>query len=741
MNSSIDSDNNVNILSSFKNNLNHDLFSALVVALMTVPMSLGVAVASGFPPAAGLISSIVGGLLITFWSGTNLAIKGPAGGLSAIMLGAVFTLGNGNTSLGVSYALVVVVLAGFIQMLFGLIRLGSLADFFPSSTIHGMLAALGIMMAAKQVYLMLGIQPETQNTFQLLVQLPSLLTNSNPKVAVIGILSLVVLIGTSYLPNKIFRYVPSPLIIVLISIPLAHFLGIREFHQYQFGSKNFTIDPNQLLISIPSDFSKIITLPNIEKIFTLQTWEYVAMLAFASTIESLLSNKAIDRLDPQKRTSNQNRDLFAIGLGSVFSGLLGGLPMISETKRSVININNGGLTKWTNFFHGVYLLIIVLVGIKFMNLIPYAALAAMLVHTGARMATPTELSKSYKVGLEQFIVFSLTLLITLVSNFMWGIAAGILTELIIHMRFGVTFYALFNAKIKLLKDKDNNYELVFDGPAIFSNYLDIKKILDRLPDMGNISFDFAKATVVDHTFMDHLNSFEVRRRNKGGQIAIAGLEYHKHLSEHPLASKRIIKLADLTVRQKTMQFFADKNGILYEPRMMLNTKKFSSYSSAKGNVIKLEENILKYVFKSYQIEFSDVLIERGGQTVAKQDYKMTMAVVSNFPNIMPEFTLQKEGFIENLFALAGFNDIDFEEYPNFSYYYLLKGADELHIRNFFNSNVIEFFEQNKGYNLESKNGTLLIYKKLSILSVEEIELFTQFLQKLLKVMYHEFEDE
>lgn len=719
-------------------NTKKDAIAGFVVSLMALPLSLGIAIASGFPPIAGVLTAIIGGIVVSFFSGSTLAIKGPAGGLSAIMLSAVVVLGDGNQANGYALALAAVVFSGFFLMFFGLIRMGSLADFFPTSTIHGMLAALGIIMALKQIHIAVGVNPLAKTPLDLFLEIPNSFRSYNPKIALIGGISLLILVIFSYQKQKIFKAIPAPLIVLLIVVPLGQLLEISTVHDYVFGNVKYHNDPLQFLVNIPSDIRSGFAFPNFSQLNTLQFWEFVIMLSFACAIESLISTKAIDKIDPQKRISNQNRDLFSIGLGNVISGFFGGLPMISESKRSVINVMNDGKTKKSNFFHGVFLLAMLIVAVPLISLIPMAALAAMLIYTGARMASPQEFSKSYKTGAEQFLVFIVTFIITVATNFMLGIAIGIVTELIIHLRFGVHISSLFKSNLQINKNEGNNYEIVFNGPAIFSNYLGVRPLIEQIPQASHISFDFSKATVVDHTFMEHLAAYEETRRVKGGDVSIIGLDYHKHLSDHPLAAKRILKNVQITPRQRSLEQIATNHNYIFDPRMINNNAKFRHFSLAAGSVIKLEENIMRYQYLGYTLEISDVLVENGGQNVITQDYKMTVMYISNLINMLPDFTLQKEGFIDTLFAFSGFNDIDFSEYPNFSYYYLLKGPNELEIRSFFKAEIIHFLEQNKGYHIESKKKTLLIYKRPTLMNIYEIEALDQFSQKFIKILQQKF---
>ncbi|MBY0426730.1 MAG: SulP family inorganic anion transporter, partial [Cytophagales bacterium] len=401
-------------------NWRSDMLAGMVVSLIALPMCLSISQASGFPAIAGIYTAIIGGILVTFFAGSYISIKGPAGGLSAIALGAVETLGSGDIFLGYKYALATIVVSGIIQIIFGLIRAGNLGDFFPSSVIHGMLAALGLMMAIKQVPILLGVSNiKGKTTIDTLVQMPEIISKANPEIAFIGFLSLAIMILMAVIKNKYVQMVPGQLVVLVVIIPLTLFFSLNVEHSYIFG-RSFSIDPRQALVDLPDNFLSGIIQPDFSTVFTRHSINFIILFALVGSIESVLSDKATDNIDPFKRKTDNSRDLIAIGVGNVISGFIGGLPMISESKRSVININNGAKTRWSNFFHGVFLVGLVLVAVPLVELIPHAALSAMLIFTGYRMAAPKEFIKTLKIGREQLIVFNVTILASIFFDILIG---------------------------------------------------------------------------------------------------------------------------------------------------------------------------------------------------------------------------------------------------------------------------------------------------------------------------------
>lgn len=528
-------------VSGLKENWKADLLSGFLVFLIALPLSLGIAMASGFPPVAGIFSAIIGGLIVSFFGGSQLTIKGPAAGLIVIALGASIELGQGDPLAGYRLTLAVIVVSGFLQILFGWLKSGVLADFFPSATVHGMLAAIGIIIASKQAFTLVGVKPDASSTLDLLMEFPKALTQLNPEIALIGIISLCLLFLVPKIKQPLFRKIPAPLLVILVSIPLGRYFDLEHEHTYLFlDGHEYSIGP-RFLVTLPENLLAAVTFPDFSQIFSAVSIKYIIMFALVGSLESLLSAKAIDSLDPYKRKSPMNRELLGIGTGNMIAGLVGGLPMISEIVRSSANINNGGKTWWSNVFHGSFLLIFVALFPFLIHQIPLAALAAMLIYTGVRLASPKEFYSTYKVGPEQLVIFLITLITTLATDLLLGIGAGILAKIIMHMVNGTPIRNLFRPKIEVVKD-DDNYIIDIFHSAIFSNYIQLKKCLDALPKGKNITIDFSHTCLIDHTVMENLHHYQEDYMHAGGKFCMVGLEHLSKNSTHELAARKLKRL-------------------------------------------------------------------------------------------------------------------------------------------------------------------------------------------------------
>lgn len=523
-----------------KENFSSDILSGFLVFLIALPLCLGIAMASGFPPIGGIFTAIIGGLLVSFSGASQLTIKGPAAGLIVIAIGAVTELGNGDAMLGYKLTLAVIVVAGIFQVLFGVLRSGILGDFFPSSAVHGMLAAIGIIIIAKQAHTIFGVKPMGSGPLELLAEIPNTLMNMNPEVGLIGLVSLAILFLLPLVKNKYVKMIPAPMVVILVAIPLGRFFDLEHEHSFLFHDHHYFVGPS-FLVTLPDSILGAITFPDFSQILSATSIKYIIMFALVGSLESLLSAKAIDMLDPYKRKTNLNVDMIGVGIGNTIAGFIGGLPMISEIVRSSANINNGAKTYWANFFHGLFLLVFVAFFPKVIHQIPLAALAAMLVYTGFRLASPKEFKHTLALGKEQFAIFIATIVSTLATDLLIGIGTGIALKLVFHFMNGLPVKSLFKPKLELETLEGKYVVRVYDA-AVFTNYISLKKQLDNLPKGETILVDFSQTRLIDHTVMENIYNYKDEYHENGGNLIIEGIDKHQKLSNHTMAARKL-KLA------------------------------------------------------------------------------------------------------------------------------------------------------------------------------------------------------
>lgn len=513
-------------LAGLKQNFKGDALAGFTVFLLALPLSLGIAKASEFPPIMGLITSIIGGVVVSFFAGSRLTIKGPAAGLIVILVGAVSEFGGGET--GWHLALGAIVVASIIQILFGIFKLSKLTDVFPLSAVHGMLAAIGIIIIAKQIPVLFDINPamtKGKEPLKLLREIPNFIMHLDPKATLVGLFCLCIMFVWPFINHSI-KKMPAPLAVLLFAIPAELLLDFQH------------TEPTYALVHLGNLFESVkINVAFSGIAITGLFIKYVTMFALVGTLESLLTVKAIDMMDPFHRKSDPNKDLIAVGVGNLIASILGGLPMISEVARSSANVKNGAKTRWANFFHGVFLLLFVLVGSHLIELIPNTALAAMLITVGIRLAHPKEFIHTFKIGKEQLLIFVVTIVITLATDLLIGFAAGMLTEILINLLNGKPLSVIFKTptEVSFIEDK---YLVKISKAAVFTNFMGIKSKLEAIPQGFNVEIDLEDTKLVDHSVMENLNHFKNDYENEGGIVRIVGLEKHKSLSEHPLSARK-----------------------------------------------------------------------------------------------------------------------------------------------------------------------------------------------------------
>ena len=506
-------------IAGLRQHYREDALSGFLVFLLALPLSLGIAGASDFPPIMGLITAMIGGIVVCVLAGSPLTIKGPAAGLIVIVAGAVSEFGGTDPAIGWKMTLGAIMVAGIVQILFGFLRIGTIADLFPLSTIQGMLTAIGIIIFSKQIHIILGVTPVMSDGRpmiappDLVMALPDTIQNIDVHTAIVGGLSLVVVFLWPRIKHVWLSKIPAPIMVLAVAIPTAKWLELDSERFIHF-EHNLTE-----ILAINVDFGGM----QQPLLFT----KYVLMFALVGSLESLLTVKATDMLDPLQRKSNANKDLMAVGAGNTISAVLGGLPMISEVARSSANVSNGAKTRWANGFHGIFMLLFLLLDVRFNNLIPIPALAAMLIGVGYRLASPRSFGEMAKVGPEQLVVFFITVLVTLATDLLLGIGVGLVAKLITQLLLGAPLGAMFRAHIIV-----EGREIRVAGAAVFSNWLGIKRILNVMKPSEQVVVNLEHCNLVDYTVIDNLHHIKRDFQIAGGDLKVVGLEELDYTGSH-----------------------------------------------------------------------------------------------------------------------------------------------------------------------------------------------------------------
>lgn len=525
--------------------LKDDIPAGIVVFLVALPLCLGIALASGAPLFSGLIGGLVGGLIVSWFSGSQLAVSGPAAGLTVIVFNAIETLGSFQG------LLVACVLAGIMQLVLGFLRAGIIGAFFPSAVIEGMLAAIGLILIIKQIPHATGyhtsyegdesyMKETAESSF---LEVFDAFGGVSPGSVIISVVALLLLIlwNTARFKNqKWLKLVPGPLVAVVWGIG------------YDLMARKFAPDwavMGEHLVSLPvsekaTDFFNNFMLPNSSYLSHLgnpNVYIVAVTIAIIASLETLLSLEATDKLDPLKRLAPTNRELKAQGVGNIISGFLGGLPMTAVIVRSAANINAGAQSRVACFTHGVFLLLSVMFFAHYLNYIPLACLAAILLHTGYKLANPVLFKKFYQKGMSQFLPFVITVIAILVTDLLKGMAIGMVIGLFFVIK------ANYHAAITLTQ-VGSHYLLSLNKDVSFLNKALLRKYILSIPEQSTVTIVASKATFIDHDILETIEDFLATAPDDDITVETIDLHGKEKIQKHDA----VVILNDRTERQSAV---------------------------------------------------------------------------------------------------------------------------------------------------------------------------------------------
>jgi MFS superfamily sulfate permease-like transporter len=590
---------------------------------------------------------------------------------------------------------------------------------------------------------MLAHKIKREDTLDYLIEIPYTLNDmvhyenkGRIYAALAGIISVTIMTIYAKLRNKFFQLIPAPMWIVILSIAFSYYFEV-VLHEKNPISKQYMISGIPEFQQIIADIS----MPVFSKIGTTAFWSSVLAITLIASIESLLSIKAVDKLDPEKRRSNVNRDLKALGLATIGSGFLGGLNVVTVIARSSVNVNNGASNRSSNFAHATFLVLFIVLFSTQLTRIPLPALMAILVYTGFKLASPKVIRKIFSIGKEQLIIFFVTLFVTLKIGLISGIFSGVITTFIIHIVLNKSISLFLRNVLKpnvLMYQEaksDHNFYVSVKHFCSFLNYYKLKDKLDAIPEDHDVIVDFSLCHFVDHTVMENMHNYQELFKKRGGHFDVIGLDMHDTDSAHPFALRRLLPVPNiiknnLTRRQTSMEELAKDYELKYTSKKLKEADHLNSFIFFNTKHVNHIYNQLSYKngdITLFDIEFSE------GEFIAKEVVRSTMLHIK-LDETIPEFTLDREGFLEKVYTFAGFKDIPIQDHSDFSRRFYLLGDNENAIKRFFNDDLIHFFESNPYYHVESNGTSLLIFGKERLASVKEIKGLFDFGKRLRDVV-------
>lgn len=496
--------------------LKHDLPAGLAVFLVALPLCLGIALASGAPLYSGLLSGIIGGLVVSFLSGSPLAVSGPAAGLTTIVAASIISLGDFRVFL------LAVMVAGLFQILLGVFKLGAIANYFPSAVIKGMLAAIGIILVFKQIPIALGYdRPDfwtsgitglfsREHFFGDINNFNRHLTRGT---IIITVVSLFLLFLLQHPRAKSFKIIPASLLVVVIGI-LVNGIFARM-------STDLSLRQAQL-VSIPENIFAQVQLPDFTQLTsTSRIWKDGLIIGLLASLETLLCIEAIDKLDRRNRITPVNRELVAQGIGNMACGLLGAIPVTSVVVRGAANVDAGARTKLSAITHSLFLLLAVAFVPFLLNKIPFASLSAILLVTGFNLTRPKLYRNMWSLGLKQFLPFLITIVFILSTDLLIGVSIGLLLSIYYIIRNN------FKAEYRItetMEDGVDTFLIKLNSNVTFLNKVKLRKALDEVPEGSTLTIDGRECNFIDYDILEIISEFQNKANNRKIKLNLKGIE-------------------------------------------------------------------------------------------------------------------------------------------------------------------------------------------------------------------------
>lgn len=711
---------------TFRNSWRADLAAAISVALVALPLGLGIAAASDAPPISGILSAVAGGVVATFVRGSHVAINGPANTLIVVVAAAMAQFREGDdSSTARPYLAAAVVLMGLLQILLGMLRVGSLASYMPSSVIYGMLAAVGLVICAKQAHVAVGQHSHAPTGLEDIYTLPESIGAMNPLVAFIALGSLGILALHPRLKAPSLHYIPAPLMVLGFAIPAALLFGFRENHILTFFGQQIPLD-QRYLVSLPERLHDAIVFPDFGKLHMPEFWLLVLTLTFMGSLESLLSCQAVDRLDPFKRKSNLNRDLVGVGLATMVSGALGGLPVVTVIARSSVNVNHGARTGLSNFLHGVLLLALVLAVPNVIREVPLAALAAVLMFAGYKLTSPKVFREAHLRGRDQLISLLVTLIFTLSFGLLTGIGVGLLTVIFLHWRLSGLTFGRFLVGLMRPGATIDSERLRVGALCNFLTVPHVQRLVSRAPADQSLVLDFSRCRLIDGVALEVLQQVQERKGKAGGRLELVGLAPLHPLTEHPLALRHRqghpldpTRSLRLTPRQARIRDMALHHAWSFRPELDWHCEDLLEFQFFLRRPLLFRTNLMAGRYEDLDVrwEAMDLTFDEGVY-LAAEEHHVTVQVL-HLPREIPVFTMDMASLIGDLLSVAGVCE-DFPRYPDFPRDWLVTGPDHQALRRFFTPQLVAFFQEEEHYHVESTGHSLLVFRTDRLASAREL---------------------
>lgn len=708
----------------------YDLLAGLQVALVSLPLSLGIAIASGAPPVTGVISAIIAGLIFPFLGGAYVTISGPAAGLAPALLAGMIMLGGGDLAAGYPLLLVAICLTGLLQIVLAFFKAGRFALFLPVTVVEGMLAAIGIMIIAKQIPALLGaFAPPAKSMLLTLAHLPASFLEMDPAIAFIGGVCLFLMFYLNRTRHDWLRRIPAPLLVAGIGIGFGYLLQLDA----------------KYLITMPHNIIEGgITWPAFGTVWdNTDLWWSILLVVITLTlidgIESLATVAAVDKIDPYQRKSDPNITLRAMGVSNTLSSIFGGLTIIPGGVKSRVNIDAGGRTLWANFYNAVFLIISLFLAKDLISRIPLAAIGAILVYVGWRLCEIRVFSKTFAIGRDQIVIFVATITAILATDLLVGILLGIATEitLLVYLltpsfrtvltgRLGFAqsakllwgnFAGLFRSPVIKVKVEDiasgQHYRISL-GSIVCFNLLSLDKLLQVIPPGSGITLVVTESgRIIDHTAMEYLHQFQEECIHASRPFEIQGLDHFYRFTEHALSArmhdaKLVKEKARESERELQMADVARRHGFQFAAATV-GTLNSHNFVYLRRGTDRQESNVMTGSYRGCQIKLFDYSHTAAPDYHAEHWHTLVLAHrVKRDDAPLPDLVITPGHYLERY--LVEYQEVELARLPALAQHYRLYALDSVRALAFVESHIQQLLIKYPGFYIEIRDDVLLAFR-------------------------------
>ena len=706
----------------------YDLSAGLQVALVSLPLSLGIAIASGAPPITGLISAIIAGLVFPFLGGAYVTISGPAAGLAPALLSGMLLLGNGDLVAGYPLLLVAICLTGLLQILLSFANAGRLAIFLPVTVVEAMLAAIGIIIIIKQIPALMGTAlPASKSMITSISQLPQAFSSMEPAVFAVGGICLILMFALNRVQGGWLRKIPAPLAVAGVGIVLAHVLQLDAHY----------------LINLPDSLlADSLTLPAFSEVWQRQElWWSILIVVLTLTlidgIESLATIAAVDKIDPFQRRSDANVTLRAMGISNSLSSIFGGLTIIPGGVKSRANIDAGGRTLWANFYNAIFLLLFLLLAQSLLRMIPLAAIGAILIYVGWRLCEFRVFSRTFSIGRDQIIIFVLTILAILATDLLYGILIGVAAEVLLllyllhpsfrtiltgRLTFGQSFAYLgknlahlFASPIISIKQEpadDTPHYRITLGTLVCFNLIFFDKLLQTLPGNARLTLVMTESGhMIDHTAMEYLHQLEEDCVRDGRKFELLGLDGYYQFTPHALSARmRNLQLARekvrLSQRSRELGQYAQDHGLSFSanPAGVLDPWNFVYL---RRGADKNESNVMHGEHLGLHVKIFDYSHTAAPDYYVEHRHTLMIATLPQGTSNFPMMAITPEHYLERY--LTSMEEIPWETHSSSGDSYRLFSATEPDKARTLAAQLAPYLNQHHNIYIESRGHAVLAF--------------------------------